>query len=758
MTQYNLLALSPLEFEHLSRDLLQRHLDIYLESFATGRDGGIDFRASKDSSEDCVVQAKRYTDFRTLKSNLKQEAEKVKNIIPLRYILTTTVSLTPGNKDEILSLLTPYLSETSDIFGADDILNLLGQHTDILHKYYKLWLTDTAVLNRIMHSRIFNQSAFELEMIRDQVKLYVQNESFNKALHILQNHHFLIISGLPGIGKTTLARILVLYLLANDFTDFVFLNSSIDDGYEYFVEGKKQVFLFDDFLGTNFFDYRPTPKEDNRIIKFIEKISKTPDKLLILTTREYILQQAKSVFESFKLANIEAAKCILDLSTYSRINKAQILYNHLFFANIPNGHVADLLVNKQYLNLVGHKNFNPRIIETIVNQKIWERVPPNGFSKALISFFDNPESVWLYSFENALDRLSQYSLLVLLTLGTPVLIRDWETAIREFLMVNTNKLLLPFDSVGFHRTVRELENTFIQTQKDSAAGVAITYQNPSVQDFLLNYLRGKSDLIESLLASFLYAEQPFTVFCRHAAAPGAVNKIELTPGQIDIATDRIISIYSPKCARVTRARYPNSDQFFWHYDNEFYGFIEKVIRQFGPMNTSALAYGYKLIQENLYLKTDSWYERRSYINLLTDLDRSKLLIDENELLEYFIDDIDYLDDVELFMELESIFPAFYTHTIQTEAFREMLISTIKSEMKNPDDKLEDLRKQIESIASTFKLSFDQELDELETKIARSNHESDTDPEIHFADRERLISSDPPEYRQIEEIFKSLTAD
>src|SRR6185312_13258732 len=279
-------------------------------------------------------------------------------------------------------------------------------------------------------------------------------------------------------------------------------------------------------------------------------------------TREYILQQAKSVFESFKLANIEAAKCILDLSTYSRINKAQILYNHLFFANIPNGHVADLLVNKQYLNLVGHKNFNPRIIETIVNQKIWERVPPNGFSKALISFFDNPESVWLYSFENALDRLSQYSLLVLLTLGTPVLIRDWETAIREFLMVNTNKLLLPFDSVGFHRTVRELENTFIQTQKDSAAGVAITYQNPSVQDFLLNYLRGKSDLIESLLASFLYAEQPFTVFCRHAAAPGAVNKIELTPGQIDIATDRIISIYSPKCARVTRARYPNSDQFF----------------------------------------------------------------------------------------------------------------------------------------------------------------------------------------------------
>jgi hypothetical protein len=81
MTQYNQLALSPLEFENLSRDLLQKHLNIYLESFTTGKDGGIDFRASAGHAENCVVQAKRYTNYRPLLAQLKSEAKKVKKII-----------------------------------------------------------------------------------------------------------------------------------------------------------------------------------------------------------------------------------------------------------------------------------------------------------------------------------------------------------------------------------------------------------------------------------------------------------------------------------------------------------------------------------------------------------------------------------------------------------------------------------------------------------------------------------------------------
>ncbi|WP_242121640.1 restriction endonuclease [Aestuariivivens sediminicola] len=91
MKNYNFQILSPYEFEMLSRDLLQLHLDTFLESFGEGQDDGIDLRCSK--GEYVVVQAKRYKSFSSLLSNLKKEQIKVEKLNPERYILTTSHSL-----------------------------------------------------------------------------------------------------------------------------------------------------------------------------------------------------------------------------------------------------------------------------------------------------------------------------------------------------------------------------------------------------------------------------------------------------------------------------------------------------------------------------------------------------------------------------------------------------------------------------------------------------------------------------------------
>lgn len=44
MAGYDFLVLQPDEFEEFSRDVLQRHLGIFIESFTSGPDGGIDLR------------------------------------------------------------------------------------------------------------------------------------------------------------------------------------------------------------------------------------------------------------------------------------------------------------------------------------------------------------------------------------------------------------------------------------------------------------------------------------------------------------------------------------------------------------------------------------------------------------------------------------------------------------------------------------------------------------------------------------------
>jgi hypothetical protein len=55
MNNYNLLTLLWVEFEDLTRDLLQSELDIYIESFTPGKDNGIDLRFAFTKNKKSIV-------------------------------------------------------------------------------------------------------------------------------------------------------------------------------------------------------------------------------------------------------------------------------------------------------------------------------------------------------------------------------------------------------------------------------------------------------------------------------------------------------------------------------------------------------------------------------------------------------------------------------------------------------------------------------------------------------------------------------
>jgi hypothetical protein len=104
-------CLSALDFELLSKDLLEAELGIQLENFSEGRDKGIDLRyvpvqvdrrtvfnlallRNSQKPPELIVQCKRYSSFANLKSELKKnEFAKITKLKPARYILTTSVSL-----------------------------------------------------------------------------------------------------------------------------------------------------------------------------------------------------------------------------------------------------------------------------------------------------------------------------------------------------------------------------------------------------------------------------------------------------------------------------------------------------------------------------------------------------------------------------------------------------------------------------------------------------------------------------------------
>ena len=101
--------------------MLQRELGITLESFKSGKDQGVDLRYSRPSCGSLIVQAKhwRTSGLRKLLRELEnREFPKAKALSPKKYILATSVPLSPKNKEEIVRIFDGLILSPSDIYGC----------------------------------------------------------------------------------------------------------------------------------------------------------------------------------------------------------------------------------------------------------------------------------------------------------------------------------------------------------------------------------------------------------------------------------------------------------------------------------------------------------------------------------------------------------------------------------------------------------------------------------------------------------------
>ena len=509
MPDYDFRILQPSEFECFSRDLLQARENIFIESFADGRDKGIDLRFAYNNDHTCIIQCKRYKEWNELKSHLKNEVDKVKRLNPQRYILTTSVDLSENQKETIFQMFSPFIKSSSDILGRKDLNNLLNLHKEIEKDYHKLWLASTNVLNLIINKATVNWSTFELENIERDIRLYVENDSLNKALEILKKNHYVVISGIPGIGKTTLARMLVYSMLAQDFEEFVYITDDMDNAARMFEKGKRQIFFFDDFLGSNSFIQQSLSFE-NKLVSFIEKVKNSANTLFILSTREYVLSEAMTYYEKLSMSNIELAKCTIQLEYYTKSIKARILYNHLAEADIPAEYIDVFIEKRSYRELIEHKNFNPRVIESIIKEQIWNTIAPDDFATKIKDFFDNPISVWQFAFEK-LDVATRYALLVLGTMGDRVILDDFQKAYKAFCTLTHDEVGLQYDDVKWRQSLKVLMNCFIKTE--SRFGVMLVSMfNPSIADFVVFYLNQNINTVSQLILGACFIEQLYFLF------------------------------------------------------------------------------------------------------------------------------------------------------------------------------------------------------------------------------------------------------
>jgi len=477
MSDYDFRSLSPVDFEHLTRDILNADLGLTLQSYAAGRDQGIDLRQVGSDGTIVVGQCKHYLEssWSTFLRAVRKEAAKGKELHADRYLFVTSRPLTPRQQDTIAEELAGVPAAHDDVWGREALNAALGRHPAVERRHLKLWLWSSAMLDQVVRAGRWQRSDATLEDARDQARLWVHTHVYDQVQDVLEREGVCIVSGPPGTGKTFLAEMSLLSAVTRDGWEVIHLSGDIEDGWDALSSDQtRQFFYFNDFLGETELTVasKNEPTNLERFIKRIKHLRR--HKRFIMTTREQILgEAAASAYDPLHRVVANTSQIGVRIGEYSARAKAEMLFNHLYFSGVTEAERARLAIDNRIISVVEHPAYNPRLIQLAIEKS--QRLSAEEILETIGWTLDQPHEVWDTSFRS-LPATGQQILLSLASLP----FRPWPLAVIRPLTGSAG-------SLDWKRTLRVLEPTWLRITGKPAGRYAVL-ANPGCRDYLLGML------------------------------------------------------------------------------------------------------------------------------------------------------------------------------------------------------------------------------------------------------------------------------
>ena len=500
---YNFLNLDSYEFEQLCSDVLSVYLNKSFRVFAPGPDGGIDIK-QENGSEEIIGQAKRH---KYPQSDYSDELSKLKTKQCKKYYFFIACPLSASKRTSIFNCFEEYMEDETHVFDSIKLNELLDEekYQHVLLKHFRLWAASEKMLRILMPNSInFDTSTF-IENVKKHQKYYVETSEYISALKTFYENRVILIKGDPGVGKSTTSEMIVLSFL-NKFPNARFLYSSSGN-----IEALKssisidsdicELVYIDDFLGDIILSLRGD--KISNIVSFVNYFKNCKNKYLIINTRVVILNDAQSKFIDFDKTIKDVGIKQIELKNLTKSDKSLILYNHIYFSDISDEDKTDFLNKKLYKKIVEHKNYNPRLIETICNKNHFE-LSGLPFEKYVIDVLNNQEKTWKHSFENNLLAVDRILLHILYSFGSQfVSLLSLEKAFR-FEAKKRNDIDLSADV--FNQSIRKLNGSFIYIEVYFCFKY-VRFLNPSVKECIKNM-----PLFFDKMSDFSFIDQYFFIW------------------------------------------------------------------------------------------------------------------------------------------------------------------------------------------------------------------------------------------------------
>lgn len=522
---FNLANLNDYEFELLCKDLMEKKLSLELHTFSRGIDGGVDIC---DADKRHIIQVKHYTSSRydKLYRSLKKEVKNVKSLSPEHYYVCTSLRLTKNNKENIVELFEGYIKNISSIIDGVEIDNFLQltENEEVVAKHYKLWLSATSILSVIDNQNVFIDCEELISDIKKHITLFVDTSAYYEARSKLIDNGIVIITGAPGVGKSTVSKMLLIYFADQGYT----VRYTTDNTISYLKKvlsqnpSKKEIILLDDFLGQHYLKIKESkPNELKTLMSFIEK---NPFKKLIMNSRITIFNEAlqSSILFNELMETYELGRYLIDLDTLPIFEKAKILYNHLYFNNLPDKYFLNVKSNENYLKIVRHKNYNPRLIEYVTKEQVFSLVSHTEYSQFIFDKLNNPEDIWRDEFRNRLENVDRIMIHTLYSLtNTSIEIALLELAFNKRI---ENVASIDTSTNIFKNTLTRLSESILKVFEDKNK-IKVSVINPSVNDYVSAEITKNLAEQISIVNSSMFIEQLMKIARSDGAKKLIIDKI-----------------------------------------------------------------------------------------------------------------------------------------------------------------------------------------------------------------------------------------
>lgn len=368
-------------------------------------------------------------------------------------------------------------------------------------------------LDEIINRKYYSKTASFLREIQKEHKLHHNTQMLKHCIDVLERNKIIILTGNPGVGKTTTAKMIVNYFINQKVKNVLFLTDT--DFVE--IEGlyqDNQIIVVDDFWGQNF---SPEHRDGSRLRNFnriINDFKESENRYLVLTSREYIIQDVLSHAEHETKEILVTDRFIVNLDGFSHDDKARIFLNHLLYYDFEKAFFNKLEYSDILENIIEHSNYSPRHIEYFIKQFLYfDDKSSYNFYALFLKYLDKPTEYWNKNFEK-LNGTSKLILLILLISSDPMELSDLEkifNATQEKARISLNENIEP---LAFNKELRILENFYLISEREEYTNrVFLRFQSPGIKDFLLEYLRTDGQAwIKPLLENALFFNQLNFVF------------------------------------------------------------------------------------------------------------------------------------------------------------------------------------------------------------------------------------------------------